>query len=130
MVKKFLKILSIALIYCGAVFGAGFASGREIFTFFSCYKTAGILCSVFAGFLFSFFGFFVCGYAKTKNIINPEKYYEELFPKTVAKIVVFFINAFLVMSFASSDAAAYSFKYLFNDFTPILQPSVIKCAMV
>ena len=59
MVKKLLKILSIALIYCGAVFGAGFASGKEIFTFFSCYKIAGIVASVFAGFLFSFFGFFI-----------------------------------------------------------------------
>ena len=84
MVKKLLKILSIALIYCGAVFGAGFASGREIFTFFSCYKTAGIIVSIFAGFLFSFFGFFVCGYAKTKNITSSEKYYEELFPKWLA----------------------------------------------
>lgn len=100
MVKKLLKILSIALIYCGAVFGAGFASGREIFTFFSCYKTAGIAASLFAGFMFSFFGFFVCGYAKTKNITNPEKYYEELFPKTISKWTAFFTNAFLVMSFA------------------------------
>ena len=100
MVKKLLKILSIALIYCGALFGAGFASGREIFTFFSCYKTAGIVVSVFAGFLFSFFGFFVCGYAKTKNITNPEKYYEELFPKAVSKVTAFFTSAFLVMSFS------------------------------
>lgn len=100
MVKKLLEILSIALIYCGAVFGAGFASGREIFTFFSCYKTAGIVASVFVGFLFSFFGLFVCRYAKAKNITNPEKYYEELFPKSVAKVVAFFTNAFLVMSFA------------------------------
>lgn len=100
MVKKLLKILSIALIYCGAVFGAGFASGREIFTFFSCYKATGIISSVFVGFLFSFFGFFVCGYAKTKNITSPEKYYEELFPKTISKVTAFFTNAFLVMSFA------------------------------
>lgn len=100
MVKKLLKILSIALIYCGAVFGAGFASGREIFTFFSCYKTAGIAFSVFADFLFLFFGFFVCGYAKAKNITNPERYYEEIFPKKLAKVTSFFTNAFLVMSFS------------------------------
>ena len=53
MIKKLLNILSIALIYCGAVFGAGFASGREIFSFFSCYKTGGIVAAVFVGLLAS-----------------------------------------------------------------------------
>ncbi len=100
MVKKLLKILSIALIYCGAVFGAGFASGREIFTFFSCYKMAGNIASVFAGFLFSFLGFFVCRYAKTKNITSTEEYYERLFPRMLAKIMALATNVFLVMSFS------------------------------
>ena len=35
-----------------------------------------------------------------------------------------------VLSFALSSAALYSFRYLFSDFTPILQPSVISSAMV
>ena len=75
MSKKLLNILSIALIYCGAVFGAGFASGREIFSFFSCYKTGGIVASVFAGFLFSFLGYTVCKYAKKKNMVYGEQYF-------------------------------------------------------
>lgn len=99
MPKKLLNILSIALIYCGAVFGAGFASGREIFTFFSCYKTWGIISSIITGFAFSFFGYFVCCYAKQKNIKNTEDYLLELFPKPLAKFFTFIANIFLVLSF-------------------------------
>lgn len=97
--KNLVNILSIALIYCGAVFGAGFASGREIFSFFSCYKTWGIVSSVLAGFLFSFFGYFICKYAKEKKIQNAEEYFLRLFPKNIARFFSFIINAFLVLSF-------------------------------
>ncbi len=99
MGKKLLNILSIALIYCGAVFGAGFASGREIFTFFSCYKAAGIVASVFVGFLFSFFGYSVCKYAKMHKIKNADEYFKELFPEKIAGIFSVVANAFLVLSF-------------------------------
>lgn len=99
MIKKLLNILSIALIYCGAVFGAGFASGREIFSFFSCYKTGGIVTSVFVGFLFSFLGFSVCKYARKMNIKNAEGYFIKIFPVSLAKFFSFVANAFLVLSF-------------------------------
>ncbi len=100
MGKKSVNILSIALIYCGGVFGAGFASGREIFTFFSCYKASGILASVFAGFLFSFFGYVVSNYAKKRNIKNAEEYFCHLFPRKVARIFSFAANVFLILSFS------------------------------
>lgn len=99
MGKKLLNILSIALIYCGAVFGAGFASGREIFTFFSCYKAIGIVASVFVGFLFSFFGYIVCKYAKMHKIKNVDEYFKELFPEKIAATFSVVANAFLVLSF-------------------------------
>ena len=97
--KKLLNILSIALIYCGAVFGAGFASGREIFSFFSCYKTYGIVASIFSSFLFSFLGYYVSKFAKSKNLDNIEDYLLELFPKGVAKFSSIVASAFLVLSF-------------------------------
>ncbi len=99
MSKKLLNILSIALIYCGAVFGAGFASGREIFSFFSCYKAGGIVISVFVGFLFSFFGYTVSKYAKMYKIQNADEYFRDLFPKSAAKLFSIIANAFLVLSF-------------------------------
>lgn len=99
MTKKLLNILSIALIYCGAVFGAGFASGREIFTFFSCYKLGGVVASFFAGFLFSFFGYVVCKYARMYRIQNADEYFKEVFPKKLAGVFSVVANAFLVLSF-------------------------------
>ena len=99
MTKNLLNILSIALIYCGAVFGAGFASGREIFSFFSCYKTWGIIASVFSSFLFSFFGYHISKYAKNKKTENIEQYLYVLFPKKTAKAFSFATNAFLALSF-------------------------------
>lgn len=99
MAKRLLNILSIALIYCGAVFGAGFASGREIFSFFSCYKMWGIISAFFSSFLFSFFGYHICRFSKNKNLENIEQYLKQLFPKGLAKVFSFIANAFLVLSF-------------------------------
>ncbi len=99
MTKKLVNILSIALIYCGAVFGAGFASGREIFSFFSCYKGWGIVASAVTGFLFIFFGAFVCRYAKIQNIKNTEKFLKLIFPKYIAVFFTFIANIFLMLSF-------------------------------
>ena len=99
MSKKLLNILSIALIYCGAVFGAGFASGREIFSFFSCYKTWGIVASFFSGFLFSFFGYHVCKFSKSKGLENIEEYLLELFPRCISKFFSIIASIFLALSF-------------------------------
>lgn len=97
--KKLVNILSIALIYCGAVFGAGFASGREIFSFFSCYKLWGIVSSLFAGFLFSFFGYHICKYARKEKVYSADEYLLKLFPEYLSRFFSFIINAFLVLSF-------------------------------
>lgn len=99
MLKNLVNILSIALIYCGAVFGAGFATGREIFSFFSCYKIWGIAAAFFSAFLFSFFGYHICRISKNKNFLNIEEYLLTIFPKSIAKTFSFVASAFLVMSF-------------------------------
>ena len=91
--------LSIALIYCGTVFGAGFASGQEIVTFFSAYNLCGILVSVFAGFLFSFFGFKICSDSYKNGFTSAGEYFDFLFPKTISRILSFVCISFLVVSF-------------------------------
>lgn len=98
--KNFIaNILSIALIYCGTVFGAGFASGQEIVTFFSAYNLCGILMSLITGFLFSFFGFKICSDAFKNNFESAGEYFEFLFPKIVSRILNFICMSFLVVSF-------------------------------
>lgn len=97
--RRTVKILSIALIYCGTVFGAGFASGQEIFRFFSAYKMSGIVGAFFVGFLFSFFGGLVCAKAKQFSIPDVATYFEFLFPSAIAKLLSFLCSAFLVVTF-------------------------------
>ncbi len=99
MVRSWINILSVALIYCGTVFGAGFASGQEIIRFFSMYGIWGIVASVFVGFLFSAFGCFVCTQAKTYRFQNAAEYFDFLFSKTTSRIMRFLSSAFLAVTF-------------------------------
>ena len=97
--SRAVTILSIALIYCGTVFGAGFASGQEIFRFFSAYGIGGITASIFVGFLFSFFGWFICFRAKQFSLGDGNAYFHFLFPPKLAKILSALCSAFLVVTF-------------------------------
>lgn len=99
MVKSLINILSIALIYCGTVFGAGFASGQEIVSFFSSHSLCGVAASVFVGFLFSFFGYTVCAGAKEFHLSSAKEYFDFLFPKALSDILHFICMSFLVVSF-------------------------------
>lgn len=99
MIKNMMHILSIALIYCGTVFGAGFASGQEIVSFFSSHFLWGIFTSVFVGFLFSFFGYIICAKAKQLSFNSAKEYFDFLFPKVISEILHFICMSFLVVSF-------------------------------
>lgn len=96
----FLEILTIALIYCGTVFGAGFASGQEIFQFFSKWGIWGIFSSVFVGISFCFLGYIVCSVTKKFSFQNASDYFSYLFPKRLAKTVSFICTSFLVVTFS------------------------------
>ena len=97
--SRAVTILSIALIYCGTVFGAGFASGQEIFRFFSAYGIGGMAVSVFVGFLFSFFGWFICLRAKQFSLTDGDSYFHVLFSPKLASILSALCSAFLVVTF-------------------------------
>ena len=94
------EILTIALIYCGTVFGAGFASGQEICKFFSRWGFGGVFCAVLTGALFSVFGYIVCFFAKKFQFENANAYFSYLFPKRLAKTVSFICTSFLVVTFS------------------------------
>ena len=50
------RIIKIAFTYVGAVIGAGFVSGQEIFNFFVIYDTEGLLLVLLTGLLFAVLG--------------------------------------------------------------------------
>lgn len=97
--RRAINILWIALIYCGTIFGAGFASGQEVFQFFSRQGFAGIITSVFVGFLFSFFGGVICFCVKKGKMKNAKMYISSLFSPWVAKVVSVISHVFLVVTF-------------------------------
>ncbi|MBR3120046.1 hypothetical protein [Oceanobacillus profundus] len=56
MAKQIFSILLVAATYIGTIVGAGFATGKEIVTFFSVHGTFGAIGIVITGFLFIFVG--------------------------------------------------------------------------
>lgn len=56
MLKHRLNMLGVALVYTGAILGAGFASGREIWQFFGVFGNLGLIGVVLVGGLFVFLG--------------------------------------------------------------------------
>ena len=51
-----LNVLNVALMFVGAIMGAGFASGREIWQFFGVFGEKGIVGALLVGILFIFLG--------------------------------------------------------------------------
>jgi uncharacterized membrane protein YkvI/glyoxylase-like metal-dependent hydrolase (beta-lactamase superfamily II) len=56
MLKQRLNMLGVALVYTGAILGAGFASGREIWQFFGIFGNLGLVGVVMVGGLFILLG--------------------------------------------------------------------------
>jgi len=56
MLKHKLNMLGVALVYVGAILGAGFASGREIWQFFGVFGDAGLIGVALVGGLFVLLG--------------------------------------------------------------------------
>lgn len=74
------KALGIALTYCGAVIGAGFATGREVVVFFSAYGKQGLWGAIIAGILFIWAGVVIL------DVVHQNKVYSYLdFLKCVLK---------------------------------------------
>lgn len=94
------EIFSIVLVLVGALIGAGFASGQEIYSFFYCYGIYGFFGILLTCFLISFLI-----YKVSKIVfINEIDTYEEflgLFIKNskMIKIINFILNILLVASF-------------------------------
>lgn len=99
MTASWLKILSVALIFCGTLFGAGFASGQEVVRFFARFGVSGFFASIVSGALFIFFGAAVLYRAKKCGHKTARAYLDSLFPPRLAKFLLWLSNAFLVVSF-------------------------------
>lgn len=95
--KNIIKSISVIV---GAVVGAGFASGQEIYSFFNVYNENGLLGIIIASTLL---GFIIYKVLKKSNDFNINTYNELLektgIPKKIRNILNIIINIFLLISF-------------------------------
>lgn len=87
--------LRIAFTYTGALIGAGFASGQEIFKFFAVYEYWGLLGTIAAGVLFAVIGNIVIKTSAFYGMDNYKQYVTFLFGSHRAMIVDAVISLFL-----------------------------------
>ncbi|WP_148207088.1 hypothetical protein [Heliomicrobium modesticaldum] len=100
--------IQVASVYIGAVLGAGFASGQEIFQFFVRYGQAGLQAVMLSGLLFGLLGpaiFFVCrsrGFSRYQELLNG--LFGETFGKVMDGLIIFslFVGVMVMLSGAGA----------------------------
>lgn len=94
------EVLKSVFVIVGAVVGAGFASGQEIYSFFNIYNESGLIGIIISSVLL---GVIIYKALKKSNDFNLSNYDELLgkikVPKTVKNILNIIINTFLLISF-------------------------------
>lgn len=107
--------LAIANCYIGALIGAGFASGQELFQFFARFSCHGLFGVVLAGLLFAALGGYVISYKYAKRISSYDQMLIGLLGKKLGRIIdlliTFMLFAGLVVMLAGCRATlAEQFK--------------------
>ena len=111
-------MFKIIFVLIGTFVGAGFASGKEVFNFFTIYSFNGII-SIFIFSLFLFLLIYKCLNIKTNLNINSYNefifYLEKKYNFFNHKLFLLIINIFLASSFYIMITALSSlFNYQFN----------------
>ena len=98
-------IFSCIFVIIGAIIGAGFASGKEIYTFFYIYGERGIVGIIISFLLIGFIIFKSLKIIKQYDINNYNEFLKRIVPKKEIKylnieiIINFIINVFLLTTF-------------------------------
>ncbi|MBE5821551.1 MAG: hypothetical protein E7311_03060 [Clostridiales bacterium] len=105
------NILKVSCLIIATIIGAGFSSGREIYTFFNIYKDniVFILISTFLVFYFTIYYTLKLSY-KSK-IYNYNQLTNKLFGKRINKVVDKILNIFLLIIFSIMVAGFGEFMY-------------------
>ena len=111
-------MFKIIFVLIGTFVGAGFASGKEVFNFFTCYSYYGII-SIFIFSLFLFLLIYKCLNIKTNLQLNSYNefifYLEKKYRFFNDRFFLYIINIFLASSFYIMVIALSSlFNYQFN----------------
>jgi len=105
MEKAGLGFLSVSFMYSGAIMGAGFASGREVWQFFGVFGNFGFVGVVLAAVLFMLMGFMASRIARTLNISDTGKVVVPGENRFLNRFVADFMAANLFVAFVTLTAA-------------------------
>lgn len=96
-----LNIIKIILVILGTIMGAGFASGKEIYLFFTQYGILGYFGIINAGILTGFIIHKVLKIVNIKDIQTNQEFINTIVNnnKKIYKILLYIINSFLIVSF-------------------------------
>ena len=97
------NILKIVFVIIGTLIGAGFASGKEIYTFFYSYGEKGIFGIIISSLLIGIIIYNSLRIIKEKEIDNYKEFLDEITPKgknkNFKKVIQKIINLFILISF-------------------------------
>lgn len=99
---------AVSLTYVGAVVGAGFASGQEVYQFFARYGVDGVVGVCLAGVLFGVLGFLALERGRTGNVGGFGDLYRRVYPPLGVALAEGLTTAFLFIGLGvvASGAAA------------------------
>ncbi|WP_353893275.1 hypothetical protein PRVXH_002698 [Proteinivorax hydrogeniformans] len=107
--------VKLALTYCGAIVGAGFATGQEVVQFFSVFKTSGVVGGVLATVMFIFFAYVILDIVFKNEVRDHNDLITVVVGQKGALFFDFAIMAFLFCGFTIMLSAATTIvsTYLF-----------------
>ena len=91
--------LKVSLCLLGAIIGAGFATGKEIASFFVKYGKMSLFGILIASLLFGIYIYAVLSKMKKENITSPHMYLCSISNSIFAKAALFVTYAFLFVIF-------------------------------
>ena len=105
---KYKNALKIAGVYIGLVIGAGFASGREVITFFTSYGKIWPAGMIFTGVLLSVFGWMILSIIEKENIKTYKEFLKTVMYKKTASVTEVISGLFLCVLFFAMVSASGS----------------------
>jgi len=117
--RKNLSVLTIAATYIGTVVGAGFATGQEVFQFFTLFGWWGVVGQIIATALFIYFGYIVMKLARELNAKSHLEVIRYAGGKWVGTIIDWVITFFLfgaLVIMAAGAGAIFDEQFGFSSF--------------
>ncbi len=106
--NEYKNALKIAGVYTGLVIGAGFASGREVITFFTSYGSIWPIGMIFSGVMFSALGWIILNTIEKENIQTYKDFLKTVMGERFAALTEVVTGIFLCILFFAMVSACGS----------------------